>query len=612
MSLFYPPSTFLRMNRYLETMKETTDKTLHCGIIILFLLLAIFLRAGLLSWQLPYYSVDENDIVEPALAFLCGDWDPHWYKYGPLSSYLLAFIYKIWMWIGNLISGYSAEDFFYAAFFESKPFYMVARAFHVSIVLGIAGVSWLFARRYYDHLTSLAALILGLSPFLDLNTNFTIRVDTLVGLFSLLSLFFAVQFGKDKIKFRPYILSGIFAGFAIASKPVAGFLVLPALVFGHFLHVWQDSNLPPGKKIKFAVTRPGLWILVCAVFLAHSLANPYSILNFNGFFLEQYNLFFSEKESAQFTYYHSSYDFSWVVNKWGWIMVITIAASLLTSLRRPDNATRILLVYITAFVVGFLPFKSREYWYNAMFPAVILVVARQITVFDRSVIKYIIDRVRWKRTDKEKKLFENTQYLELITMVLLTMVVTAYPFLRTGSMVYNNLFSPVSPLERRADYAAQLWIEKNLPSHSSILIIGRHAVNLPRITADNPSVQADWGEYFSYHRIENVSWRKKFENAYFQYQQTNRPAYNLLNIREKYVLSSDTKTNLIIRENLATTANDNGCKFVVVASGKNLKGKWEENNTIRLIASFDRSTGHTGDEVKIFEVLQPAVPEFSK
>ncbi|BBO17729.1 hypothetical protein BPIT_20210 [Candidatus Brocadia pituitae] len=63
---------------------------------------------------------------------------------------------------------------------------------------------------------------------------------------------------------------------------------------------------------------------------------------------------------------------------------------------------------------------------------------------------------------------------------------------------------------------------------------------------------------------------------------------------------------------MATTANDNGCKFVVVASGKNLKGKWEENDNIRLIASFNRSTGHTGDEVKIFEVLQPAVPEFSK
>lgn len=589
--------------------KETTDKILYFCIVILFLLLAIFLRAGLLNWQLPYYSVDENDVVEPALAFLCGDWDPHWYKYGPLLSYLLAFIYKIWMWIGNLISGCSEGDFFYAAFFEPKPFYMIARAFHASIVLGIAGVSWFFARRYYDRQISLAALILGLSPFLDLNTNFTIRVDTLVGLFSLLSLFFAIQFGKDKIELRPYILSGIFAGFAIASKPVAGFLVLPALVFGHFLYVWQSSNLLPRKIFEFAVTRPGLWILACSALLAHSLANPYSIINFNGFLLEQYNLFFSEKESAQFSYYHSSYDFSWLVNKWGWLMVIAIIASLLNSLRRPDNATRILLVYIVAFVVGFLPFKSREYWYNAMFPVVFLVVARQITVFSRLVTKYIIGRGR--KISKEK-LFKDAQCLELITMVLLTIVVTAYPFLRTGRRVYNNLFSSVSPLERRADYAAQLWIEKNLPSHSPILLIGRHALNLPRITADSPLVHAEWGEYFSYNRVKNLPWKNKFENAYFQYQQNNRPSYNLFNIREKYLLPSDMESNLVIRENLATIANDKRCTYVVIASEKNLKGKWEENPGIKLIASFDRSTGHYGDEVKIFEVLQPAVPEFSK
>jgi hypothetical protein len=578
-----------------------TDKKGHYWLIIPVVFLAILVRIGLLNWELPYYSIDENDVVEPALAFLCGDWDPHWYKYGPLFSYLLAFIYKVWMWIANVASGWTESDFFYAAFFEPTSFYVVARAFHELIIIGIAGVSWLFARRYFNSHTAVIALILGLGPFLDINTNFTIRIDTLMGLFSLSSLFFAAQFGKDRIEFRPYILSGIFAGLSIATKPLPGLLVLPALLFGHFLSVWQASNLSPGKKFESALIGRNIWILACAALIAHSLANPYSILNFDGFLLEQYRLIYSEKASAQFSYYHSTYDFSWLVHKWGWPMVIAVIAALLTSLRRADNSTRILLVYITVFIIGFLPFKSRDYWYNAMLPAVILIVALQIPGFSRLIVKYMIELKR--SIYKEKNLFMYAQSLEFLTMVLLAIILTYYPYWNTGLRVYANWVSPVPPLQRRADFAAQLWIEKNLPAHSAILLVGRHAVSLPRIVADTPRVQAVWGEYFSYNRDENLPWGEAFKNAYLLFQQKNRPAYHLLNIKERSVLPSDTKTNLLYRENIAGIAHDKGCKYVIVASEHNLKGKWEEHPGIKLIAVFNHLTGHNGDEIKIFEVL---------
>ena len=263
----------------------TNEKYIRRAFVTIALFLGAGIRLAMLNWELPYYSVDENDVVEPALAFLSGNWEPHWFRYGPLFSYLLAFLYKIWMWISSITVGWTRDHFFYRAFFEPTPFYALARAFHGFIVITIAGVSWLFARKNFNPQASLLALVLGFAPFLDIIANFTVRIDTLVGLFSLLSLFFATQFGKDRIQVRPYIMSGFFAGLSIATK-LPGLLVLPALVFGHFLCVWQTKNLSAKKRIVSAATQPELWILLCSVILAHSLANPYSVINFKGFLME--------------------------------------------------------------------------------------------------------------------------------------------------------------------------------------------------------------------------------------------------------------------------------------------------------------------------------------
>ena len=580
------------------------DKKLHRVLIILFLFVGIIFRMALLNWELPYYSVDENEVVEPALAFLSGDWEPHWYGYGPIFSYLLAFIYKVYMWTAAFTSGWTREDFFYAAFFEPTSFYVLGRGFHALIIIGIAVISWVFARRYFDSLTAAAALILGLSPLLDINTNFTIRIDTLLGLFSLLSLFFAAQFGQDRMQLRPYIMSGIFAGFGIATKNLTGFLVLPALVLAHFLSVWRTTNISAWKKVEYAVTRPHIWILMVSVLLGHTLANPYSVINFDGFLLELYNGYIKQSGGVKiFDYYESPYDFSWLVTKWGWPMVIAIALALLASVRRADNASRILLIYIAVFIIAFLPFKSQDYWYNAMFPAVIIIVASFISGVSQSIVKYL-----YNLRGKNSATIDHVTYanrLSFTVMIFLSIILIFSPYLKTGWLIHANWFSPVAPLEKRADSAAQAWIENNVPSRSSILMIGRHAYNLPRLLADKERVQAIWGEYFSYHRDEYLHWCEEYENAYLQLQQKNKPMYRIINIRERYSLTPhDLEMNSFYRNNMASIALDNDCKYVVIASPGGYKGAWEKNSKVTLLAYFNNSTGHSGDEVKIFKMLQ--------
>lgn len=562
----------------------------------------MLLRAGLLNWQLPYYSVDENDVVEPALAFFSGDWEPRWYGYGPVFSYALAFIYKISMWMASVAYGWTKVDFFYAAFFEPTYFYVIARAFHALIVIAAAGVSWLFAKRYFNSQTALIALILGLAPFLDINTNFTIRIDTLLGLFSLLSLFFAAQFGQDRIKYRPYILSGIFAGFGIATKNLTGMLLLPALVFAHFLSVWQTKNLTSREKFWSALAKPNILVLLGAVVLGHSLANPYSVINFPDFLIELQKGFIKQSgEGNIFTYYRSPYDFRWLVSKWGWPMAAVVILALLASLRRLNNASRLLLVWIFVFVIAFLPFSTKDYWYNAIFPAVILLVALLVSEISQQGVDYVLSMIR--RNQNKEDCDSRLSCLSFAVAISIVIILMFVPYSKTVCQNYANWFSEVTPLEKRADYAAQTWIEYNLPSHSSILLIGRHAVNLPRLVADKAKVQAVWGEYFSYNRDKYPHWCNEYENVYLLLQQKNKLMYHIINIRERYSIAPhDIEMNSFYRNNLDRIARDNGSKYVVIASPKVYKGTWEDNPKIKLIASFNHSTGHNGDEIKIFEL----------
>jgi hypothetical protein len=577
---------------------QNYTKKLYWSFIILYFTLTVIMRLALLNRELPYHSLDENDVVEPALAFLSGDLEPGWYKYGPLYSYLLAFIYKIWMWTAAVTLGWSESDFFYAAFYEPTSFYVLARAFHSLIVIGIAGVSWLFARRYFDSRTSVAVLILGLAPFLGLNTDFTARIDTLQGLFSLSSLFFAAQFGKDGRSLRPYIISGFFAGLSIATKPLPGLMVLPALVFGHFLSAGPASNRSLKKKIQFAVTQPGLWILACSVILAHALANPYSVINFKDFLWEHYRvIFLGDGQGGAL----AGYDFSWLVSIWGWPMVIAMALALLTAWRRSD-ASRILLVYVVTFIGVFLAFKTRKYWYNSIFPAVILLVGVYVSNVSQSVAKYVFDL--WKTDPRDEN---NMQVRQVAIMVVLAIVLALPPLWTTGLQAHDNWFSPGTSLEKRPDRAAQLWIESNLPDHSPILLVGWHASSLPRIVADTPDTEAVWGDYFDYGRDENLSWSNTFLNAYTRMQQTDRPVYDLANIQLHYSDDHpDPALNTLLREYLADFARLNDYRYIVTASPDKFKGTWEKGPRVKLLASFNGYARNKKKEieVKIFKVLQ--------
>src|SRR5262249_22460015 len=72
---------------------------------------------------LPFYSIDENDIVDPAAGFLMGEWNHQYYTYGPAFLYLLSLLYAA----AAFLKGQSIHLFATDVFFDAYWHYYLAR-----------------------------------------------------------------------------------------------------------------------------------------------------------------------------------------------------------------------------------------------------------------------------------------------------------------------------------------------------------------------------------------------------------------------------------------------------------------------------------------------------
>ena len=549
-------------------------------VVLLFVAFSILLRELLWERDLPYYSIDENDVVEPSLAFLLGDMDPHWFKYGPLFSYLLSAAFKIFQWI-LFAAGWEPAEFLHAAFFNQQMFYIFGRAFHSLVIFGIAAAMYAFARRFFGKPASIAALFFGMAPLLDLNTEFTIRVDTLQGLLSILAIYAISKTIDNPQSNCSRILAGIAAGLNIASKPLPGLLLLPALFLGHYWSSLHSSGTTvprtlPARLIA-TLSNKGLWLTLSALAVAAIAANPYSAIRFPSFLTEQIGVFFNKADQGGVL---SGYDIRWLIDIWGLPLVCACAASLFIVFSRTARPMKLLACYVLTFFGVFALFKVRTYWYNAMLPAALLLCAEGVGKIAESF------RLR---VALPPALMAGT----------LALLLTLPPWVESIGQA-RSAWVPAPQVQRRADYAAQEWIEANIPSGSSILAVGYYAVELPRLLADSPASQAVWGEYFMYGRDENKPWVNAFLHAYSRERASGRPVYKIVNIRVSYSANPSYPSMVpLFDENLPELVKKQGLGYLVTGSKVGFRGKWEDRGRMTLLKRFGPDLGYTG-EVKIF------------
>lgn len=508
-------------------MKPQTDSTEKLLIIIttLLLLLTFIPRFYDILKFLPDYNIDENDIVEFAVGFMGGDLDPHWYKYGPLYAYILSIIY----FIQSVFYTGSLDNFVQDIFFNCTKFYYTARFVNSCVYLILAYFTYKLAKKYFNSKIALIALFIAIFPFCDRLNYFKIRVDTLLALWSILAMYFSLRvFETGKLK--NYLLTGLFWGLGLATKPLPALLILPSIFSAHFFGFKKDKvftvhkakqikNLTTDKTNKskqtllknfgYSIVNKKIYIFLIAGIVTNFLVHPYSFINFEGYKREQFQAILSEG-SKNFT---PGSDITRFFPAFGYVFtVVSIIAVIymVYKLIKGKNALYLILVsYPVIFWLVFAKGAARNYFYIPIIPFLIIFIAKFI--FDVS------QRVK------------NNIFKSAVICLLLVVIILQPAIGQINTTLKLN--SCENYKELHTALAAKHWIEANISQDSKILLYGYYTA-LPRLVDSNPNKQAQLGEYFMYQRWKNEFLKEQFLKAHKLYVEGENPTFNLFNSLE--------------------------------------------------------------------------------
>jgi len=211
-------------------------------ILFLIILLTFFLRIYGINFGLPYlYNPDEPTFVSRAMHFGTGDLNPHWFGHpGSTLMYILFLLYGVYFVLGHLLGIFPDWQSF-ETLFQTDPttFYLIGRTTTVLFGTLTVFLVYLIAKKIYNKKVGLvAALFLSVSYLHSVHSQL-IRTDITTTFFVVLSVLFSL-FIYERKELKYYILAGLTAGIAIATKYTSGVAIFP-IIAAHLL--------AEGKKI---------------------------------------------------------------------------------------------------------------------------------------------------------------------------------------------------------------------------------------------------------------------------------------------------------------------------------------------------------------------------
>lgn len=481
--------------------------------LVTFLPRFFYIKAGL-----PHYSIDENDIVEFALGYFGGDFDPHWYKYGPLYSYLLAFIF----FIQSFFSSVNTSEFVQGYFDDSFSFYYLARFSNSLIHIGLAYVSFLITFKFLSKKAAPFAFLLSLIPFADALTNYTIRVDSLLALNLSLSLYFILHLFR-KISLKWIFLASLFVGFSFGTKPIPSLLVLPAIFLSLFLANLSLTKGPLSFNILSRTLinvflKPHLYFLGLSILFGIFVSHPYSIINFSEFFQEQISVVGDDSGFGYTKGYVISRFFGNLGIPFVLISVLVTIFSIIFAFKRKKWIILTLSVFILTYWGAFAGVPAREYFYIPIIP----ILCSLIAYFPY----HYYNRYRFS------KIWFNTGRVILFAILSFTPFITVFGKFKDFELSNDKLYQTSSLL-------AENWVLENIIPNTKILFYGYY-VSLPRLIDANPNEQAQYGEYFMYYRYKNEYLKQQF-----------------LKSHQNYIKSGEITYDLVYNVNIVTGENEN-------------------------------------------------------
>lgn len=310
-------------------------------------LFGFVLRLWGVSFGLPYlYHADEPIVVNHALAFGSGDFNPHFFKIPPLVSYLLFGCYGFYFLILKVFGFIANADQFFDLFLrDPSSYYLLARIIFGTMLgsFAILELHYLVKKHFSQESALISALLLA-TAFIHVRDSHYIYLD--IPLICVLIPAFSVVLGIIKeATWSRYVLFGALCGLAISVKYNGFFIMVPFL----FVHLSQYKSL--GFK-KWFINLLSAGVSCVFIFI---LTNPFSIIDKPTFLKE----IVQQGHAESFTGLTHHFMYS-LLGGIGPILLIISIFALIWALFRKDRRYGSLAIFMVTYYIV-LVFKGQPY-----------------------------------------------------------------------------------------------------------------------------------------------------------------------------------------------------------------------------------------------------------
>ena len=508
-------------------------------------------------------SIDENDVVQQAVAFMGGEWQYRQFGYGAFPMYCLAVLYHA----AAVLHGLTGLQYAMRVFYDGGEHYLLARLFCGACSLPLAIASYRFvAARFGRAGASLSACLLSW-PFVDLLTRGTVRVDVVQAACQVGAVLFLAH-AIDAKSWRPWLGAGVFAGLGLASKPLTGLLVAPCfLVASWFATVreaeasagessrqsWQERARAIAARCLKTLFRPALWLAGAVAVAAQFLANPTS-LELRAFIATQLETtaYYSGPRApgAHLTPFEALASL-----QWPFCAAAALGVLLLVFVR--DLRARLIALFPLLYMMAFWGRPTRLYYLVAPAMALCIVIGIGLGI--------LLCRLGWDAPAAGETPERLAGRAPAASIVRNTALSAALCLALATGLIWTPAWA-LEGMRGNVDTAAlaRHWIYEHIPSGTALFHYGRYPGG-PRLVASSWKTESRWADFFDYGRADYRFYRNAARQAYQEYRSAGRPWYEIEahSVRPEPAGSASSKTWLT--RSLAKRARDNHQEYIILA-----------------------------------------------
>lgn len=469
--------------------------------------------------------IDENEVVEQAVAFMGGDLRHHFLKYGPLTMYVLAAIYHA----VAAVRGQSALEYASRVFFERTEHYFIARAFLAATLVGVAWLAFTSFRRQFGAVPALVVCCLLGLPWVDLLYRGA-RIDTFQAALQGVALLTLAEL-VARPRRRDWVLAGACAGLAIAVKPLPGLLVLPCFPLASWFAAARrgDGGTRAGlPRLGAALREPGLWLAALACVVCASVANP-AMLNIQEFVAGQRDAITLHTSTPSSRTRRSVIQ---TFSALGSPFLIATGLAVLTGVIRRDPRSLLMTSFVLVYAAAFWGRDARAYFMVAPAIAACLLMGYAFA----SVYAPSGPRAR--------------RWLACALLPCAALLAAA-PAWR----LYQRATAP----PRFADTVE--WFFANVPSGTPLVYLGPKG--LPLVGTDEKA-QGRWGDHFEYGRHKYRFYRRAFHEGFTRYLASDGPRYPMV-IHDRKPVRRSKRMPRSLSDRLLDRAQAAGQRYIVIS-----------------------------------------------